>query len=454
MAFLSEQIFVTLKDMLEYIFVVVAWTVLQDNLKHIFQLLFLWLWRGDDIKSPTTSECTHPTSICNCTVLKSCKHGHIEIAAVPKNLPSCKEPCDGSFDTCIESILCSQRLIDKSDPAKTISKWKRSSGFNVLDVIQKFANVSSPTEGKTADFPLAESVPETLSSRHFIWKQKLGAGGFGSVYSAILKQPTRKDRTVQNGMEVAVKVINLRRTRLKLASKEIRIHTLVSHHPNIVTLLSSFHENKYCCIVMECQRGGTVQEELQRRGNLQEVVVLKIMFQVFNAIAYLHDLGIAHLDIKGSNVLLGERLTGSTSDVIGVRVVDFGLSVCYISNPSKINKRVTKGRRGTKGYMAPELKKRRAFRATAVDMWAAGTLMFELLTGNLPVPNEETCLSLEFMNQYACHHFQNWNELNDVSFRTRNIIASCLRYYGVTRPPAEKVRQKINALLWNQRRRS
>lgn len=97
-----------------------------------------------------------------------------------------------------------------------------------------------------------------------------------------------------------------------------------------------------------------------------ETKTAKIMEQLFQGLQYMHALSICHRDIKLDNLIYDP-------DTQTVKIIDFGFAVT-----SSERLRVPCG---TPAYMAPELTLRLEYKGDKTDMWAAGVVMYALLTG-------------------------------------------------------------------------
>jgi len=213
--------------------------------------------------------------------------------------------------------------------------------------------------------PVAE--PTTLAvgtvlGGNFELVERLAGGGMGIVFRA-------RDRRL--GRDVAVKVLraepgdageHLRR----LFEREARA-TAQLLHPNIVTLHAVGEHAGQPYLVLELLAGETLATRLARRGRLPLADVLSIMERVLDALAFAHERGVLHRDLKPHNVFL-------TADE-RIKVLDFGVAVTLDSDPGPIT-RVA----GTPGYMAPE-QRDGAAQDARVDVWAAALLFVECLIG-------------------------------------------------------------------------
>ncbi|CAM9988545.1 unnamed protein product, partial [Sphacelaria rigidula] len=147
--------------------------------------------------------------------------------------------------------------------------------------------------------------------------QELGRGGFAVVYRA---------RVRVSGLEVALKVVDKHRA-CELAAgaacariaSEVRLHWGLKH-PSIVELFDFFEDDRFVYMVLELCGGGDLYRMLRMRGRLREGEAAGYMGQLLAGLAYLHERGIMHRDLKLSNLLLSQ-------DGHRLRIADFGLAV-------------------------------------------------------------------------------------------------------------------------------
>ena len=142
------------------------------------------------------------------------------------------------------------------------------------------------------------------------------------------------------------------------------------HHPNIVGVFDYGETQELAYIVMEFVDGPTLKEFTDKKELLQLPEVLRIMEELMQGLQYSHDRGVVHRDLKPSNVMLTREKQ--------VKIADFGIARIE-SSAATVDGTVM----GTPSYMAPEQFKGEAVDART-DIYAAGVLLFQLLTGARP----------------------------------------------------------------------
>jgi serine/threonine-protein kinase len=155
-------------------------------------------------------------------------------------------------------------------------------------------------------------------------------------------------------------------------------------HPGIVAVYDYGENEDTAWIVMERVDGGTLKAVLDRNERLPVRETARIMGQVLNALAYAHARGVIHRDIKPANVMLT-----SEGDA---KLADFGIARLENSAMTQVGTLM-----GTPSYMAPEQLRGEALDARA-DIWAAGVMLYQLLTGEKPFPGGFSAVMHKVLN--------------------------------------------------------
>jgi beta-lactam-binding protein with PASTA domain/tRNA A-37 threonylcarbamoyl transferase component Bud32 len=192
----------------------------------------------------------------------------------------------------------------------------------------------------------------------------LADGGMASVYVAL---DQRLDR------EVALKVMrpDLARdeTFVGRFRREARSAAKLSH-PNVVAVYDQGEDDGNMFLAMELVNGLTLRQVMQAEGPLTPRAALDILDPVLQALGAAHSAGLIHRDVKPENVILREDGT--------VKVADFGLARAVDTVTSTAHTGVLLG---TVAYLSPEQVERGIADARS-DVYAAGLLLFEMLTGS------------------------------------------------------------------------
>jgi serine/threonine protein kinase len=152
----------------------------------------------------------------------------------------------------------------------------------------------------------------------------LGRGSFGTVYEAQEKGGEKRKVALKIMKKMTIRTKGL----LSRVLREIKIHRPLKH-PNIVSLLHYFEDKRVVCLVLElCPDGQTVlsmlREHVKSWETEREQWAKRIIRDVANGLAYLHDRGIVHRDVKLSNLLwFPPRRHGKWGIV---KIADFGLA--------------------------------------------------------------------------------------------------------------------------------
>ena len=207
--------------------------------------------------------------------------------------------------------------------------------------------------------------PNTLFHNRYYLQELKGRGSFGEVWLA---------RDQQLDTDVAIKVyialdsrgVEDFKTEFKTASGLNHPYLLHAYHFEI------YEDHPY--LIMPYCPGSAVNY----LGRMDETTAWQFIHDVASGLEYLHGMGIVHHDIKPDNILVDEN--------DHFLITDFGISVKFRSTLRRNSSRQVQSEQtgGTIPYMAPELFTEQAEAVNASDIWAFGTTLFELLSGELP----------------------------------------------------------------------
>lgn len=225
-----------------------------------------------------------------------------------------------------------------------------------------------------------EPAPATLG--RYTLRHCLGQGGMGTVH---LAEDTRLRRLV------AIKSIREELGRneevRKRIERECLLHARIGSHPHIVTLYDRLDEGDRIYLVMEYVEGKTLDDLMDDAQTDAHALTWKdglhITMQVLDALSRIHSQNIVHRDIKPSNILVTKSDSGETI----AKLMDFGIA--RLEDSEAFTTAVTKegsGGPGTPTYMAPEQIDRQTFGpvSPATDIYAAGVMLYQLLSGAPP----------------------------------------------------------------------
>ena len=200
----------------------------------------------------------------------------------------------------------------------------------------------------------------------------IAEGGTAKVYWGI---------DLRSGFPVAIKELKIRHfrnaaIRLNFKNMEAQMY-LYLIHPNIPKLVDfiDMEDQERMYIVMEFIEGRTLEDYIYREiGLIPEQKALPMFVEILDTVAYIHNKGYLHLDIKSNNVMI--QPNGK------LKLIDLGIA-------SRLSEVVSGTGFGTPAYMPPEQsEKGRCGKYT--DIFALGIMLFEMLTGALPFTSHNT----------------------------------------------------------------
>ncbi|KAJ3738718.1 Pkinase-domain-containing protein [Lentinula detonsa] len=157
-------------------------------------------------------------------------------------------------------------------------------------------------------------------------------------------------------------------------TREIHHHRQL-HHPHVTQMYEVIATESSIWIVTELCSGGELFDYLTEKGRLSEDETRFLFGQLCLAVAYLHEKGIVHRDLKLENVLLDERCRVKLGDFGFTREFERGVLMDTFC--------------GTTGYASPEMLQGKKYLGAEVDIWSLGVILYVLLTGMLPFDDDD-----------------------------------------------------------------
>lgn len=223
-------------------------------------------------------------------------------------------------------------------------------------------------------------VGETIAGRYEV-EELVGHGGMSSVYRA-------RDRLLER--HVALKILHQQYTAeddfVERFKREARAVAQLSH-PNIVTVIDRGEDGGRQYIVFEYVEGENLKELVVRSGRLSVTDTLELGLQIARALAFAHEQGLVHRDVKPQNVLLNGDGRA--------KVTDFGiarsLDVEGVTQAGTVL--------GTSDYIAPEQASGLPVDAQT-DVYSLGIVLYELLAGDVPFTGDNfVAVAMKHVNE-------------------------------------------------------
>ena len=212
---------------------------------------------------------------------------------------------------------------------------------------------------------MGDLVGEVLSHRYRL-VARIAGGGMGEVYRGhdLLLDRTVAVKVLQPSLAADPDLVQRFKAEARAAAR--------LSHPNIVAVHDWGAENEHTYyMVMEYVSGSDLRDLLVSRGSIDPAQAAAIMASVCEALYVAHSHGLIHRDVKPENILLARDGT--------VKVADFGIAAMVDADRTAPGGTIP----GTLRYLSPE--QARGEEATSsADIWAAGAVLCELLTGTPP----------------------------------------------------------------------
>ncbi|KAK4280774.1 hypothetical protein QN277_012352 [Acacia crassicarpa] len=324
-------------------------------------------------------------------------------------------------------LLCTNHCCSK------ITSWRQRIGLDKTSKVDQNIEAFIKNHGSLA---LTRYKFGDVKKMTNTFKDKLGQGGYGSVYQGKLL----------NGQPIAVKLLKASQENGEDFINELASISRTSH-VNVVTLLGFCFEGKQKALIYEFMPNGSLDKFIHNNIDKNNICLTweklyQIAIGIARGLEYLHrgcNIRIVHFDIKPHNILLDESFCPKISD--------FGLAKLCPKKESVIS---ISEARGTIGYLAPKVWNRNIGGVShKSDVYSYGMMLLDMVGGRKNVNVETKCSTdkyfpdyiydqLEQDNSLGCNGANNVEE-NELAKRMTIVSLWCIQTFPNQRPPMSRV---------------
>ncbi len=271
----------------------------------------------------------------------------------------------------------------------------------------------------------------------YLLEEPLGRGATGTVWRGRVREAADpvEGTASQAGEAVAIKVL-----KEELASdpdvvmRFLRERSVLLRltHPNIVRTRDLVVEGELLALVMDLVNGPDLHRYVRENGPFSPMGAALLTAGIADALAASHADGVVHRDLKPANVLLASSTDGSQMHPM---LTDFGIA--RLADSPGVTR--THEFVGTPAYVAPESAEGKP-QTSAVDVYGAGILMYELVTGHPPFRGES---ALEVLHQHLSEEPRRPSTVPEPLW---TVIERCLRKNPDERPSAENLARALRVV--------
>ncbi|EFA76297.1 protein serine/threonine kinase [Heterostelium album PN500] len=295
--------------------------------------------------------------------------------------------------------------LSSSDKEQTAKEKEKKDKTIPLD--KRIASVTYTAYSKKSHDQLVKRSSSDFKKNYSI-KERVGKGGFGSVYAA---------RSNSAKGKVALKKLDHATSKdKKFNFKEIRVLDFCKH-PNIITYHESYVLGDKAYISMEFMEGGTLSEASYQYP-FQESNIAYVAQEILLGIHYLHTNQFVHRDLKSQNIMM---TTGGD-----IKIIDFGLCTPLIKHSERTRMC------GSPLWMPPEMILQRPHSYTA-DIWSLAVCLLELANRNHKLRKDPIKTMFMVGTEGIKEPFEDPNRWSD---NFQDFISKCLRFTPSERPTA------------------
>ncbi|MET7619938.1 serine/threonine-protein kinase [Streptomyces sp. NPDC005408] len=270
----------------------------------------------------------------------------------------------------------------------------------------------------------------------YLLEEPLGRGATGTVWRASQRETAGAEAAVagQPGETVAIKVLKEELANdADVVMRFLRERSVLLRltHPNIVRTRDLVVEGDLLALVMDLIDGPDLHRYIRDNGPLTPVAASLLTAQIADALAASHADGVVHRDLKPANVLLKTDADGQMHPML----TDFGIA--RLADSPGLTR--THEFVGTPAYVAPESAEGRP-QTSAVDIYGAGILLYELVTGRPPFAGGS---ALEVLHRHLSEEPRRPTTVPEPLW---TVIERCLRKEPAQRPSAENLARGLRTV--------
>lgn len=219
------------------------------------------------------------------------------------------------------------------------------------------------------------SADQSFESVYDVDDNIIGSGKFSEVFLCWRRNAPFK--------KYALKVINTaEHNDIERVHEEIKVLRILGSHNSIIQLIDVDErvERDFIRVVTELAEGGELYDRIRQIGFFVEDEARLIIWNLVDAVAYIHSKGIMHRDLKPENILM----VSPHSDT-DIKISDFGLAKLSTSYPRRLPR--SNSICGSDYYLAPEVIRQEEY-GREIDVWSVGVVSYVIMCGSLPFYNE------------------------------------------------------------------